>query len=91
VCYNVELTVNLKEDAGTGAPLLPEPSAFPLRDGSGAKLRLRGDFPHDYVTNLCCGCGAIEGPLDGPGRLLPARFVSDLLAVSPVSSVELLG
>ena len=90
MCYNVEMTVTLKEDAGTSVLLLPKPSAFPLRDSSEAKLHLRGDFPHYYVTNLCCGCGAIEGPPDGPGRLLPTRFVGELLRVFPVGSVKLL-
>jgi hypothetical protein len=90
VCYNVEMTVHLRQDAGTDSLLLSSPSAFPLTDDSGAKLYLRGDFPHYYVTNGCCGCGSIEGPRDGPGRLLPDRFISYFLAVFPVGSVELL-
>lgn len=90
MCYNVEMTVCLKEDAGTDALVLAAPSAYPLPDDSPGRLYLRGEFPYYYVTNGSCGCGSVEGPRVGPGRLLPVRFVRDLLAVFPVGSVELL-
>ncbi len=90
MCFNVEMMVRVRGDGGPGGLALPKPSGIPLDDGSGAKLRLWGEFPLYYVTNGCCGCGAIDGPRDGPGRLVVVRFVEDLLAVFPVDSVELL-
>lgn len=91
MCYNVEMTVHLREDAGTDSLALPAPSAFPLSDlPDDARLQLRGTFPHYYVFNGACGCGSIEGPTKGPGRLVPVRFVSEYLAVFSLESIELI-
>lgn len=90
MCTNVEMMVRVRDDAGAGGLVLPKPTGIPLDDGSGAKFRLCGEFPLYWVTNGCCGCGAIDWPSDGPGRLVVVRFVEDLLAVFPVESVEVL-
>ncbi len=90
MCTNVELTVRLMDNAGTDVLILPMPPAFPLPEPSDARLSLRGDFPHYFVTSGACGCGSIDGPREGPGRFLPVRFVSFFLSVFAVSSVELL-
>ena len=89
MCYNVELTVKLNDNAGTDSLALPVQSAYHLPNAKGT-LWCAGEFPNYYLTNGSCGCGSIDGPPEGPGRLTAHQFVSYFLWIFPVRSVELL-
>jgi hypothetical protein len=75
MCYNVELTVKLNDNAGTDYLALPIQSAYRLPNEEGT-LWCAGEFPNYYITNGSCGCGAIDGPSQGPCRLMPHKFIS---------------
>ncbi len=89
MCDCIELTVKLREDAGTDFLALPVQSAYRLPNGEGT-LWCVGEFPNYSITNGCCGCGSIDGSEDGPARLVPLRFVGYFLSIFPVGSVALL-
>ena len=89
MCIYVELTVRLSDSAATDSLALPDQSAYRLPNKEGT-LWCAGEFPNYYITNGSCGCGSIDGPREGPGRLIPRRFVSYFLSIFPVRSVELL-